>query len=169
MMLSPGTSTDSNPEPGTDEPFLVTDSLKNAFSTPNGGQVAEQTTRKPLTSATVATLNTTSSMGNEVPTMKMYAWEMQRGDIDVRGANQNNMRPTAQNTFTPLSKRRPQPSDRSVLMPQEVPNDVDLPRTYEIGPRFVLPQEKESSGIAPSSNEVAVDLPQKPPIGTQTF
>jgi hypothetical protein len=80
------------------------------------------------------------------------------------------MRPTVQSTFTPISKRRPQPNDStsdSVLMPQELPSDVDLPRTYEIGPRFVLPQDKEGSGAGQTPNEV--DLPQSPPIAPPTL
>lgn len=173
MLSSSSTSTDNQLETGTDEPFLVTEGLKSAFSTPNGGQILEEATKRvSTTTLSPATLKTT--METEVPTMKMYAWEMQRGDIDVRGGTDMfNAHTADQNIYTPISKRRPPATEQpfgsnSLLMPQELPEDVDLPRTYEIGPRLVLPQDREE-GSGSKSNEVAVDLPQSPPIAPPTL
>lgn len=119
-------------EPGIDEPFLVTESLKSAFGT-NGGESAEETTERPVLTTTIVSLRTT--IPDEIPTMKLFEWEMHRGDVDVRsGINQYDMKTESQNTFTPTSKRRPHLAEHSfdsnsVLMPQEFPDDVDLPRT----------------------------------------
>jgi hypothetical protein len=169
-ILSQSQNSEKTSELGVDEPFLVTESLMNAFTTPNGDRSTDDN-NKPASLATTKL----PDIENESPTMKMFAWEMQRGDIDVRGANSLETQSTDQNTFTPISKRRPQPTDHpfdsnAVLMPQELPNDVDLPKTYEIGPRLVLPQDRdEGSGSSSSSNEITVDLPQSPPMAPPTL
>ncbi|KAI6234415.1 PAN domain containing protein [Aphelenchoides fujianensis] len=92
---------------------------------------------------------------------------MQRGDIDVRDTSGMVTKPP---TFTPLFKKRveasgSEPNSNEVLMPQESPEDVDLPRTYEIGPRLVLPidERQEGSGGSGSAEPNDVDLPHRIP------
>ncbi|KAI6179513.1 PAN domain containing protein [Aphelenchoides besseyi] len=173
-MLAPGPGGET--ETQTEEPFLVTDGLKQAFSTPNGGQLPSEVSHTRITTTSIPVTPEGSAEEPEVPTMKLYMHEMQRGDINVRD---NGDVVTNPSSFTPLSKRRPGPVDSTltsneILMPQETPDDVDLPRVYEISPRLVLPidDKTEGSGNSDSTEENQIDLPQSsrlPPVAPPTL
>ncbi|KAI6222006.1 PAN domain containing protein [Aphelenchoides besseyi] len=173
-MLAPGPGEET--ETQTEEPFLVTDGLKQAFSTPNGGQLPPESSQTRTTTTSSSVTPEGSAEEPEVPTMKLYMHEMQRGDINVRDSGSMVTNPSS---FTPLSKRRPGPLDSTltsneVLMPQETPDDVDLPRVYEISPRLVLPidDKTEASGNSDSAEENQIDLPQSsrlPPVAPPTL
>lgn len=78
----------------TEEPFEVTDALENALST-TAAQLIPEKAESELSEFT------------EVPTMKMYPWEMQRGDIDVGSLSAGQTSEVPNPTFMPVSVRTP--------------------------------------------------------------
>ncbi|CAD5206403.1 unnamed protein product [Bursaphelenchus okinawaensis] len=113
----------------TEEPFEVTNALENALTS--------------TLDDVVTTTDWSVSQATEVPTMKMYPWEMQRGDINVHDIAEGQPPSVANPTFMPVSIRTPKYKNEitdNVLIPQEMPSDVDLPKVYTIGPRLILPQ-----------------------------
>ncbi|CAD5209155.1 unnamed protein product [Bursaphelenchus xylophilus] len=127
MMLSSNQAVPSDNDV-TEEPFEVTDALETALSS---------TFDSLITSTEWSTKQV-----SEVPTMKMYPWEMQRGDIDIHDLPDGQAPAVPNPTFMPLSIRTPKYNNKqdNVLIPQDLPTDVDLPKIYTIGPRLVLPQ-----------------------------
>ena len=160
----------------TDEPFEVTDSLKAAFQAPGQTPLPPQPPDDETPTVRMFSRESKFEAASLTNVDRTSADEMQRGDINIRTSSANGdasgtFAAPPPSTFMPLSVRQPSSSSigddpdataaaNSLLMPQEVPTDVELPRVYAIGPRLVLPVDATRGA---SGDDKSQTTPRAPP------